>query len=128
MKNKVYKTSKGCSSDEIVLVLQKLLDDLYIPDANGNYVAGTIEKAKDILQTSQSKMFGFARNIVDQMEDDEALAMLAEIDHRLTIHDTDFKFDYDVSYLGSSEEPYTLFITYGDESLGFINIRVKNTM
>ena len=128
MKNKVYKTSKGCSSDEIVLVLQKLLDDLYIPDANGNYVAGTIEKAKDILQTSQSKMFGFARNIVDQMEDDEALAMLAEIDHRLTIHDTDFKFDYDVSYLGSSKEPYTLFITYGDESLGFINIRVKNTM
>ena len=128
MKNKVYKTSKGCSSDEIVIILQRLLDDLYIPDDKGNYVAGTIEKAKDILQASQPKMFGFARNIVDQMEDDEALAMLAEIDHRLTIHDTDFKFDYDVSYLGSSEEPYMLFITYGDESLGFINIRVKNTM
>lgn len=128
MKNKVYKTSKGCSSDEIIIILQKLLDDLYIPDSNGRYAAGTLQQAKDILYASQLRMFGFARNIADQMEDDEALAMLAEIDHRLTIHDTDFKFDYDVSYLGSSEDPYTLFITYGDKSIGFIEIRVRSNM
>lgn len=108
--------------------MQQMLDQLYKPDDKGNYVAETLDAARNILLASQPRMFGFARNLVDQMEDDEALAMLAEIDHRLTIHDKDFQLKYDVSNLGSSEDPYSLFIEYGDPKLGFIRIVTNKTM
>jgi hypothetical protein len=126
MKLKVYRTSEGCSSDEVVLVLQKMLDQLYIPDERGNYAAGTIEEAKQILYSTQSSVYGFLRNVVSQLEEDDALAMLAEIDHRLTFHDEDFRFDYDINQCGHSESPYTLFLQYGDPNLGFAKLRVND--
>jgi len=125
MKLKIFRTSEGCSSDEVVLVLQKMLDKLYVPNERGDYAAGTIDEAKQILFETQTGVYGFLKNVVDQLEEDDALAMLAEIDHRLTFHDRDFRFDYDTNQCGHSEEPYTLFLQYGDPSLGFVKLRVN---
>ena len=125
MKLVVFRTSEGCSSDEIVLVFQKMLDKLYVPDERGNYAAGTIEEAKQILFSTQPSVFGFMKNVLSQLEEDDALAMFAEIDHRLTFHDEDFRFEYDTNQLGHSEDPYTLFLRYGDPALGFVQLRLN---
>ena len=126
MKLLVLRTSKGCSSDEVVLVLQKMLDKLYMPDERGNFAASTLEGARNILLNTQPSVYGFMKNLVNQLEEDDALAMLAEIDHRLTFHDLDFQFNYDVEPTGHSEEPYTLFLSYGDPALGFVKMSVND--
>jgi len=128
MKNKVSRTSVSCSSDEVVLVLQKMLDLLYVPDERGNFAATTREEAQKILYSTKKSVYGFLREMVRQMEDDESLAMLAEIDHRLTIHDHDFTIEYDVEPTGSSEDPYILFVRYGDPSLGFVSFTISDTI
>ena len=72
----VLRTSKGCSSDEVVLVLQKMLDKLYMPDERGNFAASTLEGARNILLNTQPSVYGFMKNLVNQLEEDDALAML----------------------------------------------------
>jgi len=126
MKNKVSATYKGCSSDEITTVIQKMLNDLYLPDAQGNYAATTLDQARDILYGSQMKVYGFLKNLVNQMAEDEALAMLAEIDHKLVYNNADFSLDYDVQSVGSSQTPYTLFVKYGDPDLGYVKFTVND--
>jgi len=125
MRSALSRTSDGCSSDEAVKVLNDLLKALYLPNENGEYAASSREEAEALLYKTQPAMYGFAKNLVNHFEEDEALALLAEIDHRLDIPDDDFKFDYSVPNCGSSEEPYQLTITYGDESLGFVKIVVS---
>lgn len=127
MKSKVFATSRGCSSDEIVRVLQQTLNDLYLPDSHGNYKASNEDEAKNILYGSQQAVYGFMKNLVHQMEEDEALAMLAEVDHRLNFHDPDFKFEYGVPNTGRGDVPYTLIVQYGDPGLGFVKISVNDT-
>ena len=121
----VSRTSKGCSSDEVVLVLQKMLDRLYLPNANREYVE-SLDEARSILLGTQPSVYGFMKNLVNQLEEDDALAMLAEIDHRLTFHDLEFQFNYDVESVGHSEEPYTLFLSYGDPALGHVRMSVND--
>ena len=122
----VLRTSKGCSSDEVVLVLQKMLNKLYVPNERGEYAARSIEEAKEILMSTRVSVYGFLKNLVHQLEEDDALAMLAEIDHRLTFPDIEFAFDYDVCPTGHSEEPYTLCLSYGDPALGFVRMTVND--
>ena len=124
----VCATCKGPSSDEIVSIFQQMLNDLYLPDENGNYKAGSFTEARNILYGTQPKVFGFLKNLVNQMEEDEALAMLAEIDHRLTFPDPDFKFEYDVPPTGRSDVPYPITLRYGDPNLGFVKITVDETV
>lgn len=93
---------------------------------NELYVAPTFDEARQILFGSQTKVYGFLKNLVHQMEEDEALAMLAEIDHKLTFPNTDFKFEYDVPNTGSRDAPYTLTFRYGDPDLGFVKMTVND--
>lgn len=127
MRSALSRTSDGCSSDEAVILLKKLLSDLYLPDENGDYKATSRDEARAILLNTQPAMYGFAKNLVNHFEEDEALALLAGIDHQLDIPDDDFKFDYDVPSCGSSEDPYRLTIVYGDSTIGFIKISVSKT-
>lgn len=126
MKHRVSETSKGCSSDDIVSVFQLMLDKLYMPDAQGNYAASTLEEARDILYASQVAVYGFMKNLVNQLTDDEALAMMAEIDHKLDYHNVDFSLDYEVEPTGGNLVPYTLFVKYGDFDLGFVKMTVND--
>ncbi len=116
---KVSKTCVGPSSDEIVTILQKMLNDLYSDEVD------TADKARQILYGTQTQVYGFMKNLVTQMTEDDALAMLAEIDHRLTFPDTDFKFEYDVPNCGSNYRPYTMTLRYGDPMLGFVKMSVN---
>lgn len=103
-----------------------MINDLYLPDKDGNYKASDLNSAKNILYSCQHVVYGFVKNLVSQMPDeDEALAMLAEIDHKLTFPDPDFKFEYDVPNLGRNDVPYTLMLKYGDASLGFVQMKVN---
>jgi len=103
-----------------------MLDKLYVPDAQGNFAASTLDEARTILYNTQSQVYGFLKNLVNQMTDDEALAMMSEIDHKLTYHNTDFSLDYDVQPTGSSQTPYTFFVRYGDPDLGYVKITVND--
>lgn len=105
-------------------LLQKLINSLYVPDANGNYEANSEEEAKKLIHATTTAMYGFANNLVNNFEEDEALALLAEMDFRLDIPNDDFKFYYSVPNCGSSEDPLRLKIEYGDVELGLVKISV----
>lgn len=113
--------------DDVVNVLQSTVNKLYLPDESGDFAAGSQDEALNILLGTQKKMYHFVKTLVKQYEDEfDALAVLAEVDHRLSIPDDDFKFDYDVENTGSCEVPYTLFLKYGDPALGFVKISVNS--
>lgn len=125
MRTRVYRTLRGCCSDEITDVLQDLINNIYVKndidecvDLNNN--------AKSLILKSSKTVYGFLKNLVGQMEEDEALALLAEIDHKLTYPTRNFVFDYSVSDIGSSNVPYTMFLRYGDDRAVIVKMTVND--
>ena len=126
-KQPIFKISEKCSSAEVADNLQLMLNKLYVPDENGDYCCSTLDEAKTLLLGTQKMMYAFMRRLVTQYEDEfEALAELAEVDHRLEIPDDEFTIDYDTEDGPSSSDiPYTLLLQYGDPHLGYVRISMN---
>ena len=103
-----------------------MLTKLYVPDDNGDYHCSTRDEAVTVLLGTQKYMHNFVKELVNRYEDEfEALAALAEVDHRLNIPDQDFTIDYDTEHLGGNNTPYTMKLQYGDPSLGYVRIALS---
>ena len=104
-----------------------MLNKLYVPDENGDYCCGTKDEAVTLLLGTQKMMYTFVKRLVSQYDDEfEALAELAEVDHRLDIPDDDFTIDYDTENGPcNSDVPYTINLQYGDPNLGFVRLSIN---
>ena len=102
-----------------------MLNKLYVPDKEGNYFCGTKDEAITLLFGTQKKVYDFMKCLVNKYDDEfDALAELAEVDHRLDIPDEDFTIDYETD-CNSSFIPYTIQLQYGDPHLGYVRMAVN---
>ena len=126
-KQPTFRISEKCSSAEVAEGLQIVLNKLYVPDEDGDFFCSTKDEAMTLLLSTQKMMHNFLKRLVTQYEDEfEALAELAEVDHRLEIPDQDFTIDYDTEggqY--NSDVPYTLNLQYGDPNLGYVRMSMN---
>ena len=128
MSQQALGTSGRCSSVEAASILNEMLTKLYVPDDNGDYRCSTKDEAVSVLLETQKYMHNFVKELVHKYEDEfDALAALAEVDHRLNIPDEDFTIDYDTENFGGNDAPYTIKLQYGDPSLGYVRIAMSAT-